>query len=161
MFVGQKKKEMKEKVDSPVTVLEDYFRSSDSESSSSKDPAVDSESQDLSKHASRWHAFRHLFRSGSKKHTNTLHPLGALKLSKRMSTSMRETILPSCFLDANASPCRSPWKIFSHHEIQVATNSFSQGMQSHDWFSLLGLNFQSNFTMFSTNYTSSFFVKRN
>jgi len=124
VFWSQK---MKDKVDSPVTVLEDYFRSSDSESSSSKEPAADSESQDLSKPGSRWHAFLQLFRNGSKKQMNTLHPLSAFKLSKRMSTSMRETIIPSCFLDANASPCRSPWKIFTHHEIQVATNSFSQG----------------------------------
>ncbi|KAH1261555.1 Receptor-like cytosolic serine/threonine-protein kinase RBK2 [Glycine max] len=117
---------MKEKVDSPVTVLEDYFRSSDSESSSSKEPSADSESREFSKSASRWHAFLQLLRSGSKKQMNTLHPLSVLKLSKRMSTSMRESILPSCLLDATASPCRSPWKIFTHHEIQVATNSFSQ-----------------------------------
>lgn len=129
VFVGHKRK-MKEKVDSPVTVLEDYFRSSDSESSSSKEPSADSESQELSKPASRWHSFIQLLRSGSKKQmNNTLHPLSVLKLSKRMSTSMRESILPSCLLDATASPCRSPWKIFTHHEIQVATNSFSQGMQ--------------------------------
>lgn len=119
---------MKEKVDSPVTVLEDYFRSSDSESSSSKEPSADSESQDLSKPSSRWHSFLQLLKSGSKKQMNTLHPLSVLNLSKRMSTSMRETILPSCLLDATASPCRSPWKIFTHHEIQVATNSFSQGV---------------------------------
>jgi len=141
VFVGHKRK-MKEKVDSPVTVLEDYFRSSDSESSSSKEPSADSESREFSKSASRWHesrefsksasrwhAFLQLLRSGSKKQMNTLHPLSVLKLSKRMSTSMRESILPSCLLDATASPCRSPWKIFTHHEIQVATNSFSQGMQ--------------------------------
>ncbi|RDX69654.1 Receptor-like cytosolic serine/threonine-protein kinase RBK2, partial [Mucuna pruriens] len=117
---------MKEKVDSPVTVLEDYFRSSDSESSSSKEPTVDSESHDLSKPASRWDAFVQLLRSKSKKQMTTLHPLSVLKLSKRMSISMRETILPSCLLDATASPCRSPWKIFTHHEIQLATNSFSK-----------------------------------
>lgn len=127
MFAGHKKKKMKEKLDSPVTVLEDYFRSSDSESSSSKEPSADSESQELSKPASRWHSFIQLLRSGSKKQmNNTLHPLSVLKLSKRMSTSMRESILPICLLDATASPCRSPWKIFTHHEIQVATNSFSQ-----------------------------------
>ena len=119
---------MKEKVDSPVTVLEDYFRSSDSETSSSKDPAVDSESQDVSKHASRWHAFLQLLRGRSKKPGATLYPLS---LSRKMSSSMRETLWPSCLLDvASPSPCRSPWKIFSHHDIQVATNHFSQGMQS-------------------------------
>lgn len=127
---------MKEKVDSPVTVLEDYFRSSDSESSSSKEPTADSsESQDISKTSSTWHSFVQLLRTRSKKPMATTpttlhhHPLNG-KLSRRMSRSMRETILPSCFNLQNAfpSPCRSPWKIFTFHDIQLATNHFSQGM---------------------------------
>lgn len=121
---------MKEKVDSPVTVLEDYFRSSDSETSSSKEPTLDSESQDISKPASKWHAFLQLLRTRSKKPTTTLHPLSVLKLSKKMSRSMRETLLPSCLLDATSSPFRSPWKIFTHHDIQLSTNYFSQGMHA-------------------------------
>ncbi|XP_061371960.1 receptor-like cytosolic serine/threonine-protein kinase RBK2 [Gastrolobium bilobum] len=117
---------MKEKVDSPITVLEDYFRSSDSETSSSKEPTVDSESQDISKPASIWHAFLQLLRTKPKNPVPTLHPLSSFNLSRRMSRSMRETILPSCLSDATSSPCWSPWKIFTHHDIQVATNYFNQ-----------------------------------
>lgn len=118
---------MKDKVDSPVTVLEDYFRSSDSESSSSKEVTADSESRDISKPCSRWHSFLQLLRTKPKNQMATLHPLN---LSRKMSRSMRETMLPSCFIDATLSPCRSPWKIFTHHDLQVATNYFSQGMQT-------------------------------
>ncbi|XP_057424644.1 receptor-like cytosolic serine/threonine-protein kinase RBK2 isoform X2 [Lotus japonicus] len=114
---------MKDKVDSPVTVLEDYFRSSDSESSSSKEVTADSESRDISKPCSRWHSFLQLLRTKPKNQMATLHPLN---LSRKMSRSMRETMLPSCFIDATLSPCRSPWKIFTHHDLQVATNYFSQ-----------------------------------
>ncbi|KAI5399272.1 receptor-like cytosolic serine/threonine-protein kinase RBK2 isoform X2 [Lathyrus oleraceus] len=120
----------KEKVDSPVTVLEDYFKSSDSETSSSKEPTLDSDSHHdhISKPVSRWHSFLQLVKTGSKKQLPpTLHqPLDG-QLSRRMSRSMRDTILPSCLTLSNATstPCRSPWKIFSHHDIQLATNYFS------------------------------------
>ncbi|KAF1861087.1 hypothetical protein Lal_00000506 [Lupinus albus] len=118
---------MKEKVESPVTVLEDYFRSSDSETSSSKDPTVDSESQYISQPACKWHKFFQLLRSRSKKHVPKLHSLSGLKFSKRMSRSMRERILPSCLIDATlSSPSRSQWKIFTNHDILLATNYFSQ-----------------------------------
>ncbi|KAK2457286.1 receptor cytosolic serine/threonine-protein kinase RBK2 [Trifolium repens] len=120
---------MKEKVDSPITVLEDYFRSSDSESSSSKEPTLDSESHDdNSKPFSRWHSFFQLLKTRSKKQLPTLnHSLNG-QLSRRMSRSMRDNILPSCLTLSNATstPSRSPWKIFSHHDIQIATNYFSQ-----------------------------------
>ncbi|KAE9589213.1 putative protein kinase RLK-Pelle-RLCK-VI family [Lupinus albus] len=120
-------KKMKEKVESPVTVLEDYFRSSDSETSSSKDPTVDSESQYISQPACKWHKFFQLLRSRSKKHVPKLHSLSGLKFSKRMSRSMRERILPSCLIDATlSSPSRSQWKIFTNHDILLATNYFSQ-----------------------------------
>lgn len=126
---------MKEKVDSdsPITVLEDYFKSSDSETSSSKEPTVDSESHDeISKPASRWHSFLQLLKTRrSKKQVPALHPLNG-QISRRMSRSMRESVLPSCLnlTNATSTPCRSPWKIFTHHDIQVATNSFSQGMHA-------------------------------
>ncbi|OIW06765.1 hypothetical protein TanjilG_11490 [Lupinus angustifolius] len=113
---------MKEKVESPVTVLEDYFRSSDSETSSSKDPTVD-ESEDIAKPASKWHKFFHLLRS-SRKPVTMLHPL---KLSKRMSRSMRGRTLHGCLFGATlSSPSRSQWKIFTNHDILLATNHFSQ-----------------------------------
>ncbi|KAK7285422.1 hypothetical protein RJT34_20192 [Clitoria ternatea] len=112
---------MKDKVDSPVGVLEDYHQSSESEPSCSKEPIVDSESQDKSKPSSRWLAFVQLLRGKSKTPIATLHPLSVLKLSRRMSSSMRETIT-----DADSPLHRSPWKIFTHHEIQTATNYFCQ-----------------------------------
>lgn len=127
---SRSQKQMKEKVDSPVTVLEDYFKSSDSESSSSKEPTVDSESQDISKPSSKWNSFLQFLSTKSKKQIHTLDPLNG-QLTRRMSRSrsMRESILPSCLTLTNATstPCRSPWKIFTHHDIQAATNSFSQG----------------------------------
>lgn len=114
---------MKDEVDSPVGVLEDYFKSSESETSSSKEPSTIVDS-DKSKPGSRWLAFLQLLRDTSKKPIATLHPLSVLKLSRRMSSSMRETVI-----DADSSLHRSPWKIFTHHEIQIATNYFIQGMQ--------------------------------
>ncbi|MED6184352.1 hypothetical protein PIB30_046571 [Stylosanthes scabra] len=122
---------MKEKVESPVTVLEDYFRSSDSSSetsSSSKDhhSGLDSEYSEISRPScsSRWHSFLQVLKGKSSKNNAFLHPLN---ISRRMSSSMRESLWPSCLLDvASPSPCRSPWKIFSHHDIQLATNHFSQ-----------------------------------
>ncbi|KAJ6343582.1 hypothetical protein OIU76_005346 [Salix suchowensis] len=59
--------EKKEDASSPVGVLEDYFKSEESESSSSKDPALDAEAaQNVSKAASRWRGFFQLIRSRSK-----------------------------------------------------------------------------------------------
>ncbi|KAF7818274.1 receptor-like cytosolic serine/threonine-protein kinase RBK2 [Senna tora] len=119
---------MKVKADSnsPVGVLEDYFRSSESDTSSSKEPTLDSETQDKSIFSSKLRGFFQLLRTTSKKPTptTTLHPL---KLSKRMSRSMRDTIFPNCRLNnTDSSFQNSPWKIFSHTEILLATNSFSQ-----------------------------------
>lgn len=118
-------------MDSPVGVLEDYFKSSESETSSSKEHTMDdSESNSKPGSSSRWHAFLQLLRTRTKKPISTLHPLSGFKLSRRMSCSMRETILPSCSIAVDSSLNRSsPWKIFTHHEIQIATNYFSQGMQ--------------------------------
>ncbi|KAK7336704.1 hypothetical protein VNO77_17250 [Canavalia gladiata] len=113
---------MKDKVDSPVGVFEDYFMSSESETSSSKEPTTsDSESQHKSKTGSKWHAFLQLLRTRSKKPIATLHPLSVLKLSRRLTSSMRETII-----DADSALNRSPWKIFTQRELQIATNYFSQ-----------------------------------
>ncbi|KAK7378307.1 hypothetical protein VNO80_03746 [Phaseolus coccineus] len=112
---------MEDEVDSPVGVLEDYFfKSSESESSSSKEPGTTTDS-DKSKPGSRWHAFLQLLRVKSKKPIATLYPLSVLKLSRRLSSGMRETVI-----DADSSLHRSPWEIFTHHEIQIATNHFAQ-----------------------------------
>lgn len=121
---------MKDKADSPVGVLEDYFRSSESDTSSSKEPTVDSEAQDKSKFGSKWRGFLQNLTNRSKKPVATIMqppPLSMFKLSKRMSRSMRETIFPSSRLGADSSLHNSPWKIFTHREILLATSSFSQG----------------------------------
>lgn len=115
--------EKKEDASSPVGVLEDYFKSEDSESCSSKDPSSDAE---VSKHASRWHGFVKLLRSRSKKSLATLHPLGVLKLSMRKSSSMRENIITNLFANSDSSNFKSPRVNFTLSELQAATNNFSQ-----------------------------------
>lgn len=113
---------MGDEVDSPVGVLEDYFfKSSESETSSSKEPGTTD--SDKSKPGSRWRAFLQLLRVKSKKPVATLYPLSVLKLSRRFTSSMRETVIDASSFHS------SPWKIFTHHEIQIATNYFAQGMK--------------------------------
>lgn len=121
---------MKDKVDSPVGVLEDYFKSSESEtSSSSKELSVNSESRDISKSSSRWQAILQLLRTRSRKYSiSTLHPLSIFKLSRTMSSSMREIILPSSLIGADSTSSHRSPKIFTQHEIQIATNYFDQGI---------------------------------
>lgn len=115
--------EKKENTSSPVGVLEDYFRSEDSESCSSKEPTTDSDSKSTSKSNSRWHGFAELFRSKSQ------YPLSILKLSIRKSSSMKEGIDMSRDLLINTDPynSKSPQKIFSLYDLQAATNNFSFG----------------------------------
>ncbi|XP_068311516.1 receptor-like cytosolic serine/threonine-protein kinase RBK2 [Pyrus communis] len=119
---------MKEKAESysPKGVLEDYFRSSDSETSSEKEPTPDSETQQNSKQSSRWRGLVKLLTTKSKKPlATTVHPLR--KFSKRMSSSMREIIGPKFQADDAELmyPFKSPWKNFSLYELQAATKSFS------------------------------------
>jgi hypothetical protein len=117
---------MKEKVDlSPVAVLEDYFKSSKSETCSSKEHDVDSKD---SKSDSRrqWHGFVQLLRTGSKKSLATLHPLSVMKLSRRMSRSMREATAK--MTNFHVDIAKLSWKNFTLHELQTATNYFSPGL---------------------------------
>ncbi|XP_030946325.1 receptor-like cytosolic serine/threonine-protein kinase RBK2 [Quercus lobata] len=120
---------MKKKVDysSPVGVLEDYFKSSESETYSSKEHNVDYEVQQHSKPTSRWHGFVQLLRSRSKKSLATMHPLSVMKLSRRISGSMREAkaMFPSFCADTDLNYTRLPWKNFTLYELQTATNYFS------------------------------------
>lgn len=114
---------MREKVDtcSPIGVLEDFFRSSDSETS---EPNMKLEIPQKSKPNSRWHGLVQLLRTKSKKSLAPMHPL--LKLSKKMSNSMREFITPKLESDSDSMyPFKSPWKNFSLHELQAATKNFS------------------------------------
>ncbi|KAE8009632.1 hypothetical protein FH972_006060 [Carpinus fangiana] len=121
---------MKKKVDlSPVGILEDYFKSSESETCSSKEHNVDSKVKQNSKSNSRWHwhGFVQLLRIRSKQSLATLHPLSVMKLSRRMSSSMREaTALVRNFrVDIDLNYTKLPWKNFTLYELQRATNYFS------------------------------------
>ncbi|KAG6571437.1 Receptor-like cytosolic serine/threonine-protein kinase RBK2, partial [Cucurbita argyrosperma subsp. sororia] len=108
---------MKENVDSssPTGILEDYFRSSGSESTSSGDP----------KPPSFWRGMFKLLRSKSTKPVSKLHPLNVLKLSKKLSNSMRESLHLHFRFDSNVANFNSPWKNFTLRELEVATNYFS------------------------------------
>ncbi|KAG7970650.1 hypothetical protein I3843_07G095900 [Carya illinoinensis] len=120
---------MKKKVDSssPVGVLEDYFKSSESETCSSKEHAPASKAQHNSKSVSGWRGFVQLFRNRSKKSLDTLHPLSVTKLSRRMSGSMREfmSMVPFFRVDPDLNYTNLPWKNFSLYELQTATDYFS------------------------------------
>ncbi|KAG8653835.1 hypothetical protein MANES_05G071100v8 [Manihot esculenta] len=115
----------KEDTSSPVGVLEDYFRSEESESCSSKEPTSVLEAQRTSKANSPWHGFFQLLRSRSKKHLATLHPLSVLKLSLKRSSSMREMV-PNLFSSSDSFNLNSPTTSFTLSELQAATNNFSQ-----------------------------------
>ncbi|XP_023532375.1 receptor-like cytosolic serine/threonine-protein kinase RBK2 isoform X2 [Cucurbita pepo subsp. pepo] len=108
---------MKEKLDSssPTGILEDYFRSSGSESTSSGEP----------KPPAFWHGIFKLLRSKSSKPVSKLHPLSVLKLSKRLSNSMRESLHLHFRFDSNVGSFNSPWKNFTLRDLQAATNYFS------------------------------------
>ncbi|XP_038900658.1 receptor-like cytosolic serine/threonine-protein kinase RBK2 isoform X1 [Benincasa hispida] len=108
---------MKEKVDSfsPTGILEDYFRSSGAESTSSE----------LHKPGSFWRGIFELLRSKSRKPVSKLHPQSVLKLSKKLSNSMRETLHLHFGFDSNVCNFNSPWKNFTLRELEAATNYFS------------------------------------
>ncbi|XP_062145523.1 receptor-like cytosolic serine/threonine-protein kinase RBK2 [Alnus glutinosa] len=114
---------MKKKVDlSPVGVLEDYFKSSKSETCSSKEHDIDSKDS-KSESRRQWHGFVQLLRTGSKKSLATLHPLSVMKLSRRMSRSMREAT--ARMTNFHVDIAKLSWKNFTLHELQTATNYFS------------------------------------
>ncbi|KAL6959503.1 non-specific serine,threonine protein kinase [Sarracenia purpurea var. burkii] len=82
--------EGKENAYSPNGVLEDYLRTVESETVSSKASTSETELQQNSKHVSRWHGLVQLLKSRSKKPLASLHPLSGLKLSQRISSSVIE-----------------------------------------------------------------------
>ncbi|KAL2521164.1 Protein kinase family protein [Forsythia ovata] len=118
---------------SPDTVLEDFFRSEDSETESSKASTSEIEAQKDRKPASLWAAFVHLFRNESKRQFTNLPPLNAFKLSKKFSSSMREYAcgLSNPLIDSNLSHFKPQWKNFSFSELQTATNFFLP--RTFDW----------------------------
>ncbi|PIN26077.1 Serine/threonine protein kinase [Handroanthus impetiginosus] len=121
----EKEKE-KANVCSPDTVLEDFLRTAESETESSKPSTSESQEHIDPKPASRWAGFFQLLRLKSKRQLATLHPL---KLSKRFSSSMREEVshVANPLIDANMNYFKPQWKNFSFSELQTATGNFCQG----------------------------------
>ncbi|KAK4357324.1 hypothetical protein RND71_022934 [Anisodus tanguticus] len=115
---------------SPDTVLEDFLRTAESESDSSKASTSEFDGSKNQRSGSRWTGFLELFRSKSKGHL-TKDPLitSSLKLSKRFSRSMRETsscVMPNPILDNGLSYFKPQWKLLTLSELQTATNNFHQ-----------------------------------
>lgn len=118
---------------SPDTVLEDFLRTAESESDSSKASTSESDGSKNQRSSSRWTGFLELFRSKSKGHMTKDPLISSLKLSKRFSRSMRETSsgdMPSSILDNGLSYFKPQWKLFTLSELQTATNYFHQGWSS-------------------------------
>lgn len=116
--------------DSPVGVLEDFLRSEEFETSSLKVSTVDSGTEQNTKHGCRWRRFAQLFRSKSKKSFAAFQPLSLLKPSSfGRSRSMRENTAVTPDFLVNTRPCnlKSPGKVFSFSELQIATKNFSSG----------------------------------
>ncbi|XP_011079776.1 receptor-like cytosolic serine/threonine-protein kinase RBK2 [Sesamum indicum] len=124
----KEKEKEKTNVYSPDTVLEDFLRTAESETDSSKASTSESEAVDP-KPASRWAVFFQLLRFKSKRKLATLHPLNALSLSKRFSGSMREEVcsVSNPLIDADLNYFKPQWKNFSFSELQTATSNFCQG----------------------------------
>lgn len=123
--------EKKDDSNSPVGVLEDYFRSEDSETCSSKEPSTDSDSKPNTKlSSSLWHGIADMFRAKTKKPLATLYPLSILKLSTKRSNSMKDmSFMMNSSSYNKSSNSQSHQKIFSLHELQSATNNFCFGKQ--------------------------------
>ncbi|GLT42552.1 hypothetical protein SLA2020_165450 [Shorea laevis] len=121
---------MEKKVDtcSPTGVLEDFFRSEEFETSSSRAPSMDSGTEQNRKQGSRWRGFAQSFRIKSKKSFAAFQPLGVLKAAASFrSNSMRENTAVAPDIFGNSNPCNlnSPQKVFSLSELQTATKNFS------------------------------------
>ncbi|KAG8389404.1 hypothetical protein BUALT_Bualt02G0225700 [Buddleja alternifolia] len=128
----KEKEKEKSNVNSPDTVLEDFLRSAESHTDSSKPSTSESQlhiddDHDLNKQPySKWVEFFQLWRFKSKRQLSTLHPL---KLSKRFSSSMREDVsgVSNPLIDANLNYFKPQWKNFRFSELQAATSNFCQG----------------------------------
>lgn len=125
----------KMKVDtySPTCVLEDYLRSIESETFSSKESTSGSDhdhQKDLkpSSSSSKWIELVHKFKVKSRKCLPTFNQIssGGLQLTRRLSSSFREQVAimpPSPMVDMNYF--KPHWKNFTFSQLQAATNNFS------------------------------------
>ncbi|XP_073314973.1 receptor-like cytosolic serine/threonine-protein kinase RBK2 isoform X2 [Primulina huaijiensis] len=120
----------KSKACSPDTVLEDFLRSAESETDSSKATSTsESEVQIDPKLGSRWAKFFQLLRIKSKGQLTTFHSLKSLNISRRFSSSAQEEVLgvTSVVLGPHLNYFKPQWKSFTFSELQTATCNFSQG----------------------------------
>lgn len=118
--------EKKENSNSPVGVLEDFFRTEEFDSSSSKAAAIDPDQN--TKSGSKWKNLAEFFRTKSKKAVAAAAFQGVLRVSSfRRSSSMRENtaVAPDFFASANPGNLTSPQKVFSFSELQIATKNFN------------------------------------
>lgn len=112
---------------SPVGVLEDFLRSSESDTNST---TSDSEARNDGRPCSRWRRLIRLLRTRSRKQSPPMHPFDSLKPPFRRSSSMREMIaFAPCFLSRADELSKTPWKYFTLPELQAATNNFSPERQ--------------------------------
>ncbi|KAL8259133.1 hypothetical protein R6Q59_027086 [Mikania micrantha] len=113
---------------SPTCVLEDYLRSLESDTVSSKESTSGSEDrQQKDSKPSKWIDFVHLIKSKSKKCLPTFHPItSGLQLSRRLSSSFREqfSMIPPSPM-ADMTYFKPHWKNFTFSQLQSATNNFS------------------------------------
>lgn len=117
--------EGKENSYSPTGVLEDYFRTEESEIVSSRASTSEFENRKNTKSSSGWHGFLELLKIKSKKPLPALHPLSVMKLSKRLSSSMREYVC-TALNPLVEGDLRPRWKNFTLSELQSASNYFSK-----------------------------------
>ncbi|KAI3668183.1 hypothetical protein L6452_43260 [Arctium lappa] len=119
---------------SPTGILEDYLRSLESDTISSKESTSGSEDQKDSKPttSSKWIDFVHLCKSKSMRCLPTsFHPItSGLQFSKRLSSSFREQIGGIGGVVVQPPPddinyFKPHWKNFTFSQLQSATNNFS------------------------------------
>ncbi|KAL7112811.1 hypothetical protein ACP275_04G024200 [Erythranthe tilingii] len=127
----EKEKE-KSNVYSPDTVLEDFLRTAESQSDSSKTSTSQSSHDEQIHHhhhkpSSRISDFFHQLRFKSKAaQLPTLHH--PLKLSQKFSTSsIRDEITSVPLLDADLNYFKPQWTNFTFSQLQSATSNFCQG----------------------------------
>ncbi|KAL2900472.1 Receptor-like cytosolic serine/threonine-protein kinase RBK2 [Bienertia sinuspersici] len=117
----------KQHSNSPVGVLEDYFRTVESDTNSSKGTSVEeNDCEKNSRTTSRFRGFMELLRTKSKKQLPALSSLNVPNLSGLRSSSMREQAPVSLTSSCKFGNVDSPYRNFSLLELQLATKNFSQ-----------------------------------
>ncbi|KAH9616438.1 hypothetical protein KSS87_022578 [Heliosperma pusillum] len=117
---------------SPVAVLEDYFRSVETDTNSSRGtPSKDNDGDKGTRKTSRWRGLVDLFGKKTKKELPEFVPELGPKLSRWRSSSFREKVsVPFTrtlhFRDDGFHNLDAPCRNFTLYQLQLATNNFSQ-----------------------------------